>query len=100
MKPNRSTATAEAMYSLESDCTNWSVIGETIQWHGSADTKPTDAEIKAEVDRLDADYAVQETIKQLEATVTQRRIREITTVAGAKWIDDLEKLIAIERAKL
>jgi len=100
MKPNRSTATAEAMYSLESDCTNWSVIGETIQWHGSADTKPTDAEIKAEVDRLDADYAVQETIKQLEATVTQRRIREMTTVAGAKWIDDLEKLIAIERAKL
>jgi hypothetical protein len=56
MKPNRSTATAEAMYSLDSDCTNWSVIGETVQWHGSADTKPTDAEIKAEVDRLDAEY--------------------------------------------
>ena len=39
-------------------------------------------------------------IQRLESTVTSRRIREMTTVAGAKWIDDLEKLIAIERAKL
>ena len=39
-------------------------------------------------------------IAQLESTVTPRRIREMTTVAGAKWVDDLEKLIAIERAKL
>ena len=60
MIPNRSTATAEAMYSLDSDCTNWSVIGETVQWHGSADSKPTDAEIKAEIDRLDAEYDSQE----------------------------------------
>jgi hypothetical protein len=39
-------------------------------------------------------------IGELEATVTPRRIREMTTVAGAKWVDDVEKLIAIERAKL
>ena len=39
-------------------------------------------------------------IARLESTVTPRRIREMTTVAGAKWVDDLEKLIAIERAKL
>ena len=39
-------------------------------------------------------------IERLEATVTLRRIREMTTVAGAKWVDDLEKLIAIERSKL
>ena len=39
-------------------------------------------------------------IAQLESTVTPRRIREMTTVAGAKWVDDVEKLIAIERAKL
>jgi hypothetical protein len=42
----------------------------------------------------------QDEIARLEATVTPRRIREMTTVAGAKWVDDLEKLIAIERAKL
>ena len=42
----------------------------------------------------------QDDIARLESTVTLRRIREMTTVAGAKWIDDLEKLIAIERAKL
>ena len=39
-------------------------------------------------------------IARLESTVTHRRIREMTTVAGAKWVDDLEKLIAIERSKL
>ena len=39
-------------------------------------------------------------IQRLESTVTPRRIREMTTVEGAKWVDDVEKLIAIERAKL
>jgi len=39
-------------------------------------------------------------IQRLESTVTPRRIREMTTVAGAKWVDDVEKLIAIERSKL
>ena len=39
-------------------------------------------------------------IDRLESTVTPRRIREMTTVAGAKWVDDVEKLIAIERSKL
>ncbi len=41
-----------------------------------------------------------EEIKRLENTVTPRRIREMTTADGAKWVDDVEKLIAIERAKL
>ena len=39
-------------------------------------------------------------IEELESTVTPRRIREMTTADGAKWVDDVEKLIAIERAKL
>tara|TARA_B100000470_G_C19676064_1_gene339777 strand:- start:148 stop:498 length:351 start_codon:yes stop_codon:yes gene_type:complete len=39
-------------------------------------------------------------IGELEATVTARRIREMTTDDGAKWVDDVEKLIVIERAKL
>jgi len=39
-------------------------------------------------------------IRELETTVTQRRIREMTTADGAKWVDDVEKLIAVERAKL
>ena len=39
-------------------------------------------------------------IHRLESTVTPRRIREMTTADGAKWVDDDEKLIAIERAKL
>ena len=41
-----------------------------------------------------------EEIHRLESTVTSRRIREMTTADGAKWVDDVEKLIAIERAKL
>ena len=39
-------------------------------------------------------------IHRLESTVTPRRITEMTTADGAKWVDDVEKLIAIERAKL
>ena len=39
-------------------------------------------------------------IRTLENTVTPRRIREMTTDAGAKWVDDVEKLIAVERGKL
>ena len=39
-------------------------------------------------------------IEELEVTVTPRRIREMTTNDGAKWVDDVEKLIAVERAKL
>ena len=39
-------------------------------------------------------------IQELEVTVTPRRMREITTDDGAKWVDDVEKLIAVERAKL
>jgi hypothetical protein len=39
-------------------------------------------------------------IIELEATVTPRRIREMTTADGAKWVDDVEKLIAVERGKL
>ena len=39
-------------------------------------------------------------IERLEATVTLRRIREMTTDAGKKWMEDLEAKIAIERSKL
>ena len=39
-------------------------------------------------------------IARLEATVTQRRIREMTTDAGKKWMEDIEAKIAIERGKL
>lgn len=39
-------------------------------------------------------------IGALEITVTPRRIREMTTADGAKWVDDVEKLIAVERGKL
>jgi hypothetical protein len=41
-----------------------------------------------------------EEIYRLESTVTPRRIRAMTTADGAKWVDDVEKLIAIERDKL
>ena len=50
--------------------------------------------------RLNDELLPLDKIAQLESTVTPRRIREMTTVAGAKWVDDVEKLIAIERAKL
>ena len=39
-------------------------------------------------------------IARLESTVTQRRIREMTTDAGKKWMEDIEAKIATERGKL
>ena len=58
-----------------------------------------DAGEKAWADGATARDAMEE-IHRLESTVTPRRIREMTTADGAKWVDDVEKLIAIERAKL
>ena len=64
--------------------------------------EPTQAEKDASVIAVAAELAnaPYREIARLESTVTPRRIREMTTVAGAKWVDDVEKLIAIERAKL
>lgn len=40
-------------------------------------------------------------IKQLEAEVTQRRLREaVLTAAGKAWLDAQEKAIEVERNKL
>ena len=58
-----------------------------------------DAEEKEWADGATKRNATEE-IHRLESTVTPRRIREMTTADGAKWVDDVEKLIAIERAKL
>ena len=58
-----------------------------------------DAEEQAWADGASVRNATEE-IHRLESTVTPRRIREMTTADGAKWVDDVEKLIAIERAKL
>jgi hypothetical protein len=58
-----------------------------------------DAEEKAVADARPRNDALRE-IRRLEGTVTPRRIREMTTADGAKWVDDVEKLIAVERGKL
>jgi len=52
------------------------------------------------VELAEAAKAPYRAIAKLESTVTPRRIREMTTVAGAKWIENVEKLIAIQRSKL
>ena len=64
-----------------------------------AEETARDAEEQAWADSAVVRNALTE-IQKLEATVTPRRVREMTTVAGAKWVDDVEKLIAIERSKL
>ena len=74
--------------------------GAYISKWTSSEIKPTDAEIASVDDSKPTWIAAQEEIQRLESTVTPRRIREMTTADGAKWVDDVEKLIAIERAKL
>ena len=58
-----------------------------------------DAEEKAWADGATKRNALAE-IHKLEGTVTARRIRDMTSDAGKKWVEDVEALIATERAKL
>lgn len=58
-----------------------------------------DAEEKAWADGATKRNALAE-IHRLEGTVSARRIRDMTTDAGKKWVEDVEALIATERAKL
>ena len=66
-------------------------------------TAEEEAQKNAE-DKIWADGAsvrnARDEIERLESTVTPRRIREMTTADGANWVDDIEKLMAVERAKL
>ena len=74
------------------------VDGVDVQFTAEEETA-RDAEEKEWADGAAVRDATAE-IHRLESTVTPRRIREMTTADGAKWVDDVEKLIAIERAKL
>ena len=58
-----------------------------------------DAEEKAWADGATKRNALAE-IHRLEGTVSARRIRDMTTDAGKKWVEDVEAKIATERAKL
>lgn len=58
-----------------------------------------DAEEQAWADGEVARNAMAE-IERLEATVTQRRIRAMTTDAGKQWMEEVEAKIAQERSKL
>ena len=73
----------------------WTIAGGSGVTVSAADAELKTAWVKAEVK-----LGVVQEIGRLEATVTQRRIREMTTDAGAKWVDDIEALIEIERAKI
>ena len=74
------------------------VNGVDVQFTAEEETQ-RDAEEQEWADGKAKRDATEE-IYRLESTVTPRRIREMTTADGAKWVDDVEKLIAIERAKL
>jgi hypothetical protein len=72
-----------------------------IVWDASSPIpQKTEVEIITAHDNYIGKSSFLDEIDRLESTVTPRRIREMTTVAGAKWVDDVEKLIVIERAKL
>ena len=58
-----------------------------------------DAEEKAWADGATKRNALAE-IHRLEGTVSARRIRDMTPDAGKMWVEDVEALIATERAKL
>ena len=76
---------------------------------GQIKTGPTDAYNKdtGEATRVftctdkSASVLAKEKIDQLEMAVSPRRMRDsVLTADGKTWLDDQEKLIAVERAKL
>jgi hypothetical protein len=75
-------------------------VHENIVWQD--DTTPiSKADIAAKLVEIQAEEDVLDKILELEAAVTPRRVRDsILTDAGKTWLDDQEKLIAVERAKL
>jgi hypothetical protein len=38
----------------------WDLRGDELEWHDTEQTRPTDAEIAAEITRLEADYAAKQ----------------------------------------
>jgi hypothetical protein len=50
---------AEAIQSLRPNA-QWMVVSDNIQWLDTEQTQPTDAEITAEITRLEADYAAKQ----------------------------------------
>jgi len=49
---------ADAISSLRPHA-QWGMVGDTLEWHDIEQTQPTDAEIQAEITRLEAEYEAQ-----------------------------------------
>jgi hypothetical protein len=56
---NTTQLLAMAMNNLRPNA-NWVIRGDTVDWSEQSQTKPTDAEIQAEVARLQAEYDAKE----------------------------------------
>jgi len=78
-------------------------VHKDLEWVDVADdTTEQDTYVDGEVVKYVAPVpTVLDKIIDLEAAVTPRRVRDsILTADGKTWLDDQEKLIAVERAKL
>ena len=78
-------------------------VHEDLKWVDVADdTTEQDTYVDgAVVKYVEPVPTVLDKIMDLEAAVTPRRMRDsVLTEDGKKWLDDQEKLIAVERAKL
>jgi hypothetical protein len=76
-----------------------SVDGQRIQL-SDAEESARDSEEKLWADGAVKRKATSE-IARLESLITPRRMRDsVLTADGKTWLDDQEKLIAVERAKL
>ena len=61
---------------------------------------PSDADLLAECERLTNRQVIINKIKELEATITPRRMRDHALGTGGDWLKDKEAEIATERGKL
>ena len=70
-------------------------------WDKDDPAIPTEDEIIAAWSAAEIKWEAQRSINTLEEAITPRRVRNsVLSDDGKKWLDDQEKLIAVERAKL
>jgi len=62
--------TVEALMNLRPEA-EWSLDGDNITWHDTKQTQPTQAEITAEITRLQAEYDSQEYARNRKAEYDQ-----------------------------
>jgi hypothetical protein len=89
--------TIEALHSLKPNA-EWVLRGDALEWHDAVQTEPTQAEIDAEVIRLQAVYDAQEYARNRKAEYDQLNQFEMQfdddRDGTTTWVDKINEIKA------